>query len=198
MDKKGQALVESAIVIPILLIMMIGVLEVGWALRGYLVLSNANREAARWAAKRQSIDFSREQPEYEDILAHTNAAIAGQIPFTQSGTMIVSYFHFDVPCTGTFTVTTPIQVPTYTWKYPVSATEVTKLKYLDFIGEQYLSQRAYACSLADTPYTPQEHNIIVVEMWYYQKQLLGFPGLNLFDPIPFYAHSTFRRFESER
>lgn len=195
---KGQALVETAIILPILLIMMIGVLEVGWALRGYLVLSNANREAARWAAKRNSLDFSQPNPGYEDVLAHTNATIGGQIPFTTSGTMIVSYFHFDVPCTGTFTVTTPIQVSTYTWKYPISATETTKMDYTELIEREFQQQRAYACSLVGTSYAPQEHNLIAVEMWYYQKQLLGFPGINLFDPVPFYTHSVFRRYESER
>lgn len=196
--RRGQALVESAIIFPILLIMLIGVFEVGWALRGYLVLSNANREAARWAAKQQSIDFGKAQPEYEDILAHTNAAIAKQIPFTSNGVMIVSYFHFDIPCTGTYTVTTPLNVPTYTWRYPVTATETTWLNYAELANREIKQQRNYACSLIGTPYAPQEHNLIVVEMWYKQKQLLGFPGIHLLGPVPMYTHSIFRRYESER
>jgi Flp pilus assembly protein TadG len=45
--ERGQSLVETALILPILLLMFIGVLEVGWALRGYLTLLNASREALR-------------------------------------------------------------------------------------------------------------------------------------------------------
>ena len=49
--QRGQSLVEMAIATPLLIIMLIGVFEVGWAIRGYLVLSNVNREAVRFAVK---------------------------------------------------------------------------------------------------------------------------------------------------
>ena len=39
--ERGQSLVEMAIIAPLLLLMFIGVLEVGWAIRGYVVLLNA-------------------------------------------------------------------------------------------------------------------------------------------------------------
>jgi Flp pilus assembly protein TadG len=43
----GQSLVEMAFITPLLLLMFIGVLEVGWAIRGYIVLLNADREGTR-------------------------------------------------------------------------------------------------------------------------------------------------------
>jgi hypothetical protein len=55
---KGQSLVEMAITAPILIFMMIGVFEVGWALRGYLILTNVNREITRFAVRPGYMDFS--------------------------------------------------------------------------------------------------------------------------------------------
>lgn len=56
-NQKGQSLVEMALITPILLILFIGVFEVGWVLRGFIVLSNANREATRFAAKGTYLNF---------------------------------------------------------------------------------------------------------------------------------------------
>jgi Flp pilus assembly protein TadG len=53
----GQSLVEMAFITPLLLLMFIGVLEVGWAIRGYIVLLNADREGTRFAARGQYLDF---------------------------------------------------------------------------------------------------------------------------------------------
>jgi len=41
-NKKGQSLVEMALIAPILLLMFLGVVEVGWALRNFIVVQNAN------------------------------------------------------------------------------------------------------------------------------------------------------------
>jgi Flp pilus assembly protein TadG len=48
--RRGQSLVEFAILLPVLLIMMSGVIEFGIMLNYYLDLIDAAREAARWAA----------------------------------------------------------------------------------------------------------------------------------------------------
>jgi hypothetical protein len=54
MDRKdkerGQSLIEIAIILPILLLLLLGVAEVGMGLRNYLVVVNANREGARYGA----------------------------------------------------------------------------------------------------------------------------------------------------
>lgn len=49
--KKGQSLVEMALIAPVLIVMFLGVVEVGYAIRSYLILLNANREAARFVAR---------------------------------------------------------------------------------------------------------------------------------------------------
>jgi len=54
--ERGQSLLETAIVLMVLVILLYGVVEVGFGLRNYLLVSNANREAARFAARGQFTD----------------------------------------------------------------------------------------------------------------------------------------------
>ena len=44
---KGQSLVEFALVMPLLMLILIGIIEFGFMFSGYLSLTNASREAAR-------------------------------------------------------------------------------------------------------------------------------------------------------
>ena len=55
---RGQSLLEFALALPVLLILFLGLIEVALALRAQLVLTNANREAARYAS-RGSLPTSR-------------------------------------------------------------------------------------------------------------------------------------------
>ncbi len=48
--RRGQSLVEFAMVLPILLILIFGIIEFGMGLRSYISLTNATREGARFAA----------------------------------------------------------------------------------------------------------------------------------------------------
>lgn len=48
-NERGATIVEAALVIPILLLFIIGILEFGRAYNEYQVLTNAAREAARYA-----------------------------------------------------------------------------------------------------------------------------------------------------
>ncbi len=50
-SKRGQGIVEFTLVLPILLMLLIGVAEVGYALRNYILVVNACREGARLAAR---------------------------------------------------------------------------------------------------------------------------------------------------
>lgn len=49
-NKKGQSLVEMALVLPVLLLILTGILDFGFLFNNYLIVSNASREGARSAA----------------------------------------------------------------------------------------------------------------------------------------------------
>lgn len=46
----GVALVEFALVVPVLLLLLVGILDTGRAVNAYVTISNASREGARYAA----------------------------------------------------------------------------------------------------------------------------------------------------
>lgn len=46
-NEKGQALVEFAIILPILLLLIMGILQFGMLINNYLSLENSSREGAR-------------------------------------------------------------------------------------------------------------------------------------------------------
>lgn len=54
-NQKGQALVEMALVLPILLMLVFGIIEFGRIFNAYIVVSNASREGARYAAVGRSL-----------------------------------------------------------------------------------------------------------------------------------------------
>ena len=49
-EKKGQSLVETAIILPIILILIMGIIDFGLLFNNYILISNAAREGARNAA----------------------------------------------------------------------------------------------------------------------------------------------------
>jgi hypothetical protein len=106
--ERGQSLVEMALLTPLLLLMLLGVLEVGWALRGYLVLANANREATRFSARGRYLDFNQTTPEaigYPLVVSHTLSSLADTLPVdlapsSDNGGIIISHYVVDTgqPC----------------------------------------------------------------------------------------------------
>jgi hypothetical protein len=64
--ERGQGLLELAVILPVLLILLMGLVEVGYALRDYLVVVNASREGGRFAARGRYSD--------EDIVERTISA----------------------------------------------------------------------------------------------------------------------------
>ncbi len=70
-QREGQSLVEFAMTLPVLLLMFVGLIEVGAALRNYLVIVNANREGTRFAARGRWFDS---ESDIQDIFRRTIAA----------------------------------------------------------------------------------------------------------------------------
>ena len=49
-NKKGQSLVEFALVLPLILLILMGIVEFGLMFNSYLTINNASREGARLAS----------------------------------------------------------------------------------------------------------------------------------------------------
>ena len=48
-ESRGQSLVETAIVLPLLLMLLIGIVDVGLSINAYLTVTNASREGVNYA-----------------------------------------------------------------------------------------------------------------------------------------------------
>ena len=83
--ERGQALLELAIILPVLLILLMGLVEIGFALRDYLIVVNATREGCRFAAR------GRFDPEYvgERVISAGGIVRRGDppqdVPFLRTG-----------------------------------------------------------------------------------------------------------------
>ncbi len=111
-SEKGQSLVEMAIITPILIFLLLGVFEVGWALRGYLVLTNVNREITRFAIRPGYLDYAVKDNTstaaltvgYNKVVSYTYTTLSDQLGLDFSGktgdTLIVSHIVVDTaqPC----------------------------------------------------------------------------------------------------
>lgn len=54
--ERGQSIIEMMLILPILLILILAVVEVGFAMRNYLLVMAANREGVRFAARGRFTD----------------------------------------------------------------------------------------------------------------------------------------------
>lgn len=97
--RRGQSLVEMAIALPVLVIMLLGVFEVGRALRTYMIVANASREAARFAAKPTNTDFrgtTWSDIGYLKTVSHTVISVGDSLwDFREEGSVVLSLY--DLP-----------------------------------------------------------------------------------------------------
>ncbi|MFQ5473014.1 MAG: TadE/TadG family type IV pilus assembly protein [Dehalococcoidia bacterium] len=54
--EKGQSLAEFALLLPVLLILLVGIVEVGWGLNSYLTVVDSARDGARLGSKGSATD----------------------------------------------------------------------------------------------------------------------------------------------
>ena len=64
-NQRGNALIEFALVIPILLLLVMGIIEFGYIFNGYIILTGAAREGARVAVVGKTDEIS------EKVINHT-------------------------------------------------------------------------------------------------------------------------------
>ena len=200
---KGQSLVEVAIIAPILLIMFIGVLEVGWAVRSFVVAQNATREAARFAARGRYLDFSKIDPDeigYSYVISHELISMAGQIPMdvdpaTANGTIIVSHLLVDTgPCPDPNDphnpdyrdddlILTPL-TPGYShFMATYGQPQASQVDFAALVAEMQVENEVFNCQLAARSpgeYIPSVNSVIVVETFYGHHLLVGTPFLSPF------------------
>jgi len=203
--ERGQSMVEILVVLPSLIILMVVVAEAGFVLRNYLLVANANREAARFAARGQ----------YSDSRIGERASSAGgiirlygqQVPYLRThGTepnMGIIITHIPLDTSGnTITQTTwvsgvvgspdgtirPVHPPPSPGEpAPDSRIDLNLLKNRHKpITEQINQIRE------DAGFEELVDHIVVVEMFFTHRPLLLTSLIPIADLVPLYAQTTAR------
>jgi Flp pilus assembly protein TadG len=81
-EERGANLVEMALVVPLLLLLLAGVLDIGRAFNNYIIITNASREGARWAARFPADQFGIEQATIDEAANSGVALTSGNIAIT--------------------------------------------------------------------------------------------------------------------
>ena len=102
--ERGQSLVETAVVFPILLLLLAAIIDFGRAFDVYIVLTNAAREGARWGSVNPELSEAQvEQIVIDDVLGSgtnitpitefdtDNVTVLGQEPDSEEVTVTVTY-----------------------------------------------------------------------------------------------------------
>jgi hypothetical protein len=208
--KQGQSLVEMALTLPFLLLMFVGLIEVGYVLRNYLVVVNANREGTRFAARGRWFD---EPEEWEFIVDRVVAAAGTDLrgnPFfrTQDADGLppnvkIAIHYVEVPSQyneelGELEEQEPEIFSAPPWGMNCPDCEPLGLDELIVIAnkarqenEEFNRKYFVEDELLDLP---SEDNFVIIETWYDHEQLLELPIFTAFlpDKIPLYVSTQMR------
>jgi len=198
--ESGQGLLELAVILPVLLILLMGLVEIGFALRDYLVVVNATREGCRFAARGrfsdeevidrvvgsggrvrlQDLEYPFLRTATMDDVDPNTAVIVTQIPTDSSGEPI------------TVTVRVSGVVPDGSGDVRPVSTSDTKLLVEKIVDRH----RAATVDINDARdaagYERMGNDIVVVEVLFMHHPLWNNPFLPLPDPWNMYARAEMR------
>ncbi len=149
--QRGQSLAELALVLPLLLMILVSMVEVGWAMRAHLTVTTACREGARFAARRVF--------DYEEIQEVVYVAMLSLNPVFDGPDADATIIITKVPIAADGTWSIDGDIPYVTGTLPVESRMSTD----DY--ETIASENARSFTT--------ENNVVVVEVFYDHDLLLG-------------------------
>lgn len=182
---RGQGLVETAILLPVLLILLSGLLEFGFLLNEYMTIQDAVRNAARYAADsdfsfRDTIaDCDRTKDFYRQTACLVNRELSREAPFVGLNPgngrddVLISVFSVKGP-SGEIAARFPSDVGEAGW----SMAE-------DLTGERNQSSTFTSAEMqAKLSGLAPNTGYVLVELFYAYDQKLKLPWITAFVPDP--------------
>lgn len=123
----GQAMVEFALVLPILILIITGIIDFGWIFGNQLLANNACREAARYNA----IHFNLDEMTIAQAIVKAEDIIENRAPTLNSKSVNVtkSTENITVQLESEIFVLTPFLSAIIGETFTVEATSIMKLEY---------------------------------------------------------------------
>lgn len=207
--QKGQSLVEFTIMLPLLIFIFIGLIEVGYAMANYMSILQSSRELARFVARGERIDFNGTSFTMDnmdvmidtvlyDISERSNFALEGD---EKSAGLYFYLYHIDtgqtcdeVPCpVDCDQLTQAILYSEDDWiidptEFVYGMDRDSPFQHEEILESLITNNLELMCGkekASNEVYWNPVSDVVLVEIIFEQDQLLGFPVIsnNLTDPI---------------
>lgn len=211
-SERGQSMVEIAIFLPIFILIIAGIVEMGYYLNRYLNILDASREAARYGADLDPIGTgaAAANPSYDPTFNHNSPGFTGATidcdTTNEFYSVIACYAEQNMPETldptngyddivvSAFTIADGGTVCNNTYRYPDYLDSVTYGGFADE-GWSYHGNQVSNFTVDDVnamiPAGSPQQGLLIVEMFYLHQQALGLPFFTVFVPrdIGIYLYS---------
>ncbi len=194
--ERGQSLVEFALVLPFLIMLFLGIAELGSALYDYLTFTAANREGARLASRGRFDDNAV----MERIVSSGdgNVELETMGPDANFGIIITHFYSNESGVIDPLLTTRAFSGTVYVDGTPVALTSANVNAYSRIDPAFVIDHDAYQVKVnayrAANDYEVTSVQVIVVETFFAHHLLMpkvaGWLGLH--DPVNFYLASTVR------
>lgn len=187
---RAQSLVETALLLPVLLLLLSGLVEFGFLLNRYLILLDAVRNAARFSSDSlftaafpdTACDVGTvSYPHFTDFFGQTACLVLRELGNEQPA-VLLDPARDDV-IVSAFSVEAGVGVT----RFPPAFGEA---------GFSYFGNEASDFTTADInsmlePLAPST-GLLLVEIWYHYDQVLRLPWITAFlpDPVPLHLHTV--------
>lgn len=205
-DAQGQGLVEFALVLPFLILLFLGIMEIGMALYSYLSLATANREGVRLASRARFTDdmvaglvaSSGGLVEQSDGTFKPNMKLLGE-----DANLGVIITHITIDTDGTL-----LNVSTYVSGTIVGPDDVPRLVTVEdtrFTEDRLVELVQNSLSATDEIntyrevmlYEPIPEELVITESFLVHRLVTSFIPI-IDDPLSLYFHSVMRVMRDSR
>ncbi len=196
--EQGQSMVELAIFLPIFILLIAGIVELGYYLNRYLNILDASREAARYGADGdpfgnfKSVGNAAYNPDYN----HNSPLFTGKKPncddpaLTDYYAVLACYAEQNLPyklddkngyddiVISAFTIKNGVVCSGYRWPDYIDGVADKGWSYLGNQVSQFPNSRIDAMIPDDSP----QQGLLILEMFYLHRQALALPFFTIFVP----------------
>jgi hypothetical protein len=192
-EKKGQSIVELALILPFIILLMIATVEAGFVLRDYLMVQSVNREGVRWAARTPPThgeegrleDFQEQVGEVFDRIL--SAAQDGGLRQEDVGIIVT---HIYITSDGAPPADPPYP---YVFQRPASFEMASNLNVPALWADNQAQADQINSIRTSGVYEALDNELVIVEVFYRHETLWGFDIVGPFgEDFVMYAQSSMR------
>jgi hypothetical protein len=196
--ERGQSMVELAIFLPIFILLIAGIVELGYYLNRYLNILDASREAARYGADLDPVGTAVAvgNPSYNPAYNHNSPLFAGAVPncddpaLTDFYAVLACYAEQNLPykldasngyddiVVSAFTIKNGIVCSGWRWPDYMDGVADKGWSYLGNQVSQFSNARIDTMIPDDSP----QQGLLILEMFYLHRQALALPFFTIFVP----------------